>query len=308
MVPPRAPKQTPQNSGSESLPATCKMSLAWAAIGRLLARVRPGAPGLQAALYETARHFCVAYENGNYDPTTNGEYRLLCRLAAMRVRTVFDVGANRGAWSREAASRLPEAEIHAFELVPQTYVRLAETAVSEPRIRPNPFGLSDEDGTIQADAAKGNTELSSLLLVSDLWRGESWATVEAEVRRGDAYCAEHGIEVIDLLKIDVEGAEWRVLDGFGSMLDAGRIGMLQFEYSLISIVLAHRSLLDFWRRLEALGFTIGKLMPEGVDFGPYDFHREARWANIVAVHEGRPDMLRTVSAPSRLPSVKSARK
>jgi FkbM family methyltransferase len=270
------------------------MSAYWAAIDRLSALIRPGATGLQAALYETARLFCTRYDNENYDPATNGEYRLLQRLAAVGVKTVFDVGANGGSWSREAASRLPEAKIHAFEIVPKTFARLAETAAGEPRIRPNPFGLSDERGTIQVNAAMTNSELSSLLPVRELLKKENWTTVEGKVLRGDAYCAEHGIDVIDLLKIDVEGAEWRVLDGFGDMLRAGGVGMLQFEYGMASLLFARRPLRDFWQRLEALGFRLGKLMPGGVDFGPYDSRREAQWANIVAVHEGRPDMLRIV--------------
>ena len=141
-------------------------------------------------LYETARQFCARYENENWDPATNGEHWLLRRLAAVRVRTVFDVGANRGAWSWEAAARLPEAKVHAFELVPQTYAMLAETAILEPRILPNPFGLSDERNTVHVNAVKVNTGLSSLLPVPELLKQESWTTVRTEVRRGDDYCAE----------------------------------------------------------------------------------------------------------------------
>lgn len=103
--------------------------------------------------------------------------------------------------------------------------------------------------------------------------------------------------MIDLLKIDVGGAEWRVLNGLGSMLGAGQIGMVQFEFGMASLVLAHRALRDFLQMLEAINFRVGKLMPRGVEFGQYEPRREMQWANIVAVHEGRPDTLSILSTP-----------
>lgn len=45
--------------------------------------------------------------------------------------------------------------------------------------------------------------------------------------RGDAYCQQHGIDRIDLPKIDVEGAEHLVMDGFGDMLS--KVGVIQWE-------------------------------------------------------------------------------
>lgn len=44
------------------------MSLAWSALGRLMTRVRPDAPGKQAFLYHAARQFCAAYENEMAQP------------------------------------------------------------------------------------------------------------------------------------------------------------------------------------------------------------------------------------------------
>jgi len=46
----------------------------------------------------------------------------------------------------------------------------------------------------------------------------------------DSYCQKHGIDNIDLLKIDVEGAEYQVLIGARRMLQEKRIGCCIFEF------------------------------------------------------------------------------
>jgi FkbM family methyltransferase len=270
------------------------IGLAWTLIRHALDRTRPGAGGWQAVLYETAAQFVARYENENYEPDRNGENWLIERLAPA-LRTVFDVGANCGNWSREVATRAPIAKIHAFEPVPSTYEKLTEVSAVASQITVNPYGLSDSNGAVQFKVNAENSELCSLLQVPEIDRKKHWTPIEADVMRGDAYCASRSIEQIDLLKIDVEDAEWRVLDGMGRMLDGGRIGAIQFEFGFASLVLARRPLRDFWVRLESLGYRIGKLMPTVVDFRPYKLDYERRWANIVAVHQSRADMLRCLA-------------
>ena len=48
--------------------------------------------------------------------------------------------------------------------------------------------------------------------------------LDCEVRRGADYAAEHGIAAIDMLKINVEGAEGKVLEGFEPMISEGQSG------------------------------------------------------------------------------------
>ncbi len=54
---------------------------------------------LPNALHDFAMSYVRAYKNLNYDPNTNGEYLLLQRLSALDIKTVFDVGANRGEYT-----------------------------------------------------------------------------------------------------------------------------------------------------------------------------------------------------------------
>jgi hypothetical protein len=98
-------------------------------------------------------------------------------------------------------------------------------------------------------------------------------TVYGRVERGDEYVREHGIERIDMLKIDVEGAEMRVLQGLEETISAGRVRAIQFEYSRLNIV-ARCFLRDLYEFLVARGYRVGKIYPTYVDFRDYSFDHE----------------------------------
>jgi hypothetical protein len=53
---------------------------------------------------------------------------------------------------------------------------------------------------------------------------------EVRLRTLDAFCKEQCLSRIDFLKLDVEGNELNVLRGATRMIEAGAIGMIQFEF------------------------------------------------------------------------------
>jgi FkbM family methyltransferase len=246
-------------------------------------------------LYRQARRFVQAYENFDYEMDTNGESALLRRLASADVRTVFDVGANRGAYALRCKSALPHAMVHCFEIVPSTFARLQQATVGASGMKINPFGLSDQAGEIDVQTSSSDG-LSAIIGESAqaIHPGRSWQTTRSRVERGDTYCAERNIEHVDLLKIDTEGSDHMVLKGFEAMLTRGAVGLVQFEYGMISIVTKFM-LRDFYLYLEPRGFEIGKLMPATVALEPYHpRHEDFRGPNFVAVHKSRPDLKRAV--------------
>jgi hypothetical protein len=109
---------------------------------------------------------------------------------------------------------------------------------------------------------------------------------------GDAYCAEHGIRRIDLLKIDTEGLDLRVLRGFDHMLASGAVDVVQFEYGLANIA-SHTLLADFHAFLGERGFAVGKIWPREVEFRDYDprLDENFRGPNYLAVRHARDDLI-----------------
>lgn len=114
---------------------------------------------------------------------------------------------------------------------------------------------------------------------------------EANLTTLDDFCAERGIEAIDYLKIDVEGAEHRVLKGARSLLQDDKIACIQFEYGAFSI--ETRFLLKDYFELLSDRFVIGKIFPDHVAFGDYAWTAEDfRFCNYLCVSKDRPDIQR----------------
>lgn len=121
---------------------------------------------------------------------------------------VFDVGANIGIWSLLAAKR--GAHVHAFEPVPALVERLRRHAIeNNVEITINACAAGAENGTLPFyEFREGNSGASSLAP-----RSERDVRIDVPVITLDSYIARERIEHVQLLKIDVEGAEGIVLAG-----------------------------------------------------------------------------------------------
>ena len=222
-----------------------------------------------------------------YNCHDNGEDWLLNRLAAFRPSTIFDIGANVGDWSELAHQAIPNAQIHSFEIIEGTYAELQERLSNRTGVQLNNFGLSDKSGTITMRLFDSSNGLASHVAFPH----GSYREAVCSVRRGDEYMRDNGIERVDFLKIDVEGAEHLVLNGFGKAIDSGQIDVIQFEYGKVNI-LTHFLLRDFYEFLEARGYSVGKLFPYHVDFRAYRFEDEDfSGPNYVAVRKARSDII-----------------
>ena len=168
-------------------------------------------------LWDSLSH--VARIGQNYwsaTPWESGEFKV---LATLRPAITFDVGANVGNYAREAARY---GKVYAFE--PSSRI-LPPLPSFDERIVPVKLALGAAPGTVKLYGS-GDT-IASLYDTRNPLRvlGEP---EEVEVTTLDLFCREHGIEEIDLLKIDVEGAELQVLQGAREMLP--KVRHVQFEF------------------------------------------------------------------------------
>jgi FkbM family methyltransferase len=255
--------------------------------GPLIARNRRSKPVQLAS--RLASFIENAYHNEDLQLATNGECRVVAALAAADVDTAFDVGAHYGDWSVEALQAWPRARVHVFEVFPTTFAclerRLTEADLLG-RVSANACGLADHDGVEQMYSFTGHPALTC-----DRPRHEGLDAVpfEARVMRGDEYVERHQIGRIGFVKIDVEGAEYRVLQGFARTLAAGTIDCIQFEYGAFSI--QTRVLLADYFAMLGSRYIIGKIYPSYVDFTDYSWRMEGfRFANFLAVSRSRVDL------------------
>jgi FkbM family methyltransferase len=241
-----------------------------------------------------ARRVLECYENANnYDFATNGEEQVLGALRSADIKRVFDVGANVGDWAKLASRYFPEAVIDCFEILPSTADELEHAVKGFERINVNRLGLSRDEGEVRLKTFRNFSELTSLVEVEHDFAeaGESVGRVMA----GDDFCRERRIYHIDFLKIDVEAAEFLVMQGFSSMLSDRRIDVLQFEYGTGSIV-SKFMLRDYYTLLTGFGYVVGKIYPKYVEFRDYhESHEDFIGPNMLAVNRERSDLIGMLS-------------
>jgi FkbM family methyltransferase len=250
---------------------------------------------LLRALHHLASFFEDAYENVEWDMAVNGEQEVIRRLAPARFTTVFDIGAHIGDWSLAALQAWPDARVHAFEVAPPTFARLAQRIASSgfsTRTTLNDVGLSDSEGPREMYYFPDHPNLTCdqprhPQLRATIFRGRCVT--------GDDYVKAHGIAAVNFAKLDVEGAEHLVLKGVRDTIAAERLDCIQFEYGAFSIQ-THVLLADYYEMLGSR-YWIGKIYPTHVAFTDYDWtHESFRFCNFLCVSRRRADLRALVSA------------
>ncbi len=149
----------------------------------------------------------------------------------------FDVGANIGEISLLFSRFVGlQGEVHSFECSPNTFNRLRETVAISNRknIIQNCICLSDAIGTAELyifddDHASWNTMANRPLHEYGI-NIQPISVEKVLTTTIDEYCESRNIQQIDLLKIDVEGAEYQVIKGASRMMHEHRIRCVVFEF------------------------------------------------------------------------------
>ena len=126
-------------------------------------------------------------------------------------KVIFDVGANVGQTAKGYRQLFPHAEIWSFEPFPDSYESLRRS-LSDNRFHPERLALSDR--VASASLNIGAVSFTNSMLRRNTDTGQA---IEIKTDTLDHFCSERGITNIDILKVDVEGAEDRVFGGARSL-------------------------------------------------------------------------------------------
>ena len=224
-------------------------------------------------------------KNGfSYDPKVNGEEKLisLCLQTLFEDALIFDVGANEGNWTNLAIkSGRGDIQIHLFEPTPHLIITLRKKFGNRNNIVLNELALTDSIGELNFNTS-GENELNSLITNPD--RRNELKQIPVRTTSGFQYYQDKFLERnIDFLKIDVEGNEGKVIEGFMPLLKLKRINVVQFEYGRLN-PFAGYLMHDFWALFENIGYKVGRLSITGVDFSDFklDFNNFKSGPNFVA--------------------------
>ena len=113
--------------------------------------------------------------------------------------------------------------------------------------------------------------------------------------KGDDFIKENNISNIDLLKLDLEGAEFNAIQGFSKALNEKKIRIIQFEYGYINIT-TKKLLIDYYNFFSERGYLVGKIFPKYVEFRSYKFkYEDFIGPNFIAVRENDVELINQIS-------------
>jgi FkbM family methyltransferase len=195
------------------------------------------------------------FVEGRYDPN---EFYFLNQLLSPGM-TVVDLGANEGLYTLFAAKHVGDSGmVLAFEPSLREFQRLQNNLVLNKEItnvQPFQIALSNTSGTqllkVAADNHSGQNTLGDFIY-------EGVTCLKAEtitVRRLDDVLEELAVESVDLIKIDVEGAEFLVFEGARKTLERDR-PLILFELVDQALQKQGSSTHDLLSYLRNLGYEI----------------------------------------------------
>lgn len=127
-----------------------------------------------------------------------------------------DIGANVGYYSLLFASLAREGTVHSFEPVPLNFYVLCTNRLLNrfSNLILNSCAVSDSNGAASFVVSR-DSAFSSFV---DTGMKPKAMEISVPIIRLDSYCEQNAVSRIDVLKVDVEGAEGKVLSGATELL------------------------------------------------------------------------------------------
>jgi FkbM family methyltransferase len=209
------------------------------------------------------------------------------RLLAGKANVIFDVGALDGDEAATYRTVFPEARVHTVEPTPARAHALKEAFRDDPSVVIHECALCAHDGPIvfhtsAFDAANSLLPFdASSAVLSEYPALNDGHTIHVAGRTLDSLCAEHHIEQIDVLKLDVQGAELSVLAGAQNVLATRRVRLIYTELIFVPFYQNQASAAEILTHLQGFGYQL------------YDFYNFAhadsgqlRWGDAIFLRRG----------------------
>jgi FkbM family methyltransferase len=197
-------------------------------------------------------------------------YLVTRQLIVATEPVIFDVGANVGQTARRYRELFPQASIHCFEPFVPSFRQLQAALAGDARVELYAVALAAKSGSALLKANRSSATNS--LLASDERAAHYWgpelldtqSEVEVETRTLDDFCEERTVAHIDVLKLDVQGTEYAVLEGARALLTSQQIDLVYMEVIMAPTYVGQRGLHDYLALMDAANYRL------------FDFYNPAR--------------------------------
>ncbi len=200
---------------------------------------------------------------------------------------VVDAGAHHGQTAAEYLKHFTGSRVIALEPDPGNFA-VARQALAPfgDRVDVLPLALAEADGSVSLRRTS-HSGAHSLLEVGDMRYFdapvETLPPVEVRAVSLDSLCASYRLDRLDILKMDIQGAELLALRGGGKLLARHAIGLIALEVLFQPLYRGQPTFWDIADHLRSLGYALQ---------GMYDQRHHAanhavlRWADAVFVAPG----------------------
>jgi len=184
----------------------------------------------------------------NFQPALNGKDLI-----------VYDIGAARGIVSSCLSKLKNVHEIHAFEPLPDFFQKLDAQMQENKKVTCHNIALGDKAEILPMYVNNWATSSSFLPTSEKFEREIPEASIikerlEIEVMRIDDYVAMHSLPIPDLIKIDVQGFEKKVIEGGVNLFKQCRYCTLEMSFN--ELYEGSPLFDDMYRFMSDLGFQL----------------------------------------------------
>ena len=181
-------------------------------------------------------------------------------LITSKEPVIFDIGAKVGWATKKYRNLFPMATIFSFEPFPSSYNELQQNTANDSQTTTYQLAISDRAGvtTLNTNAAPGTSSLLSTDDRAASYWGEGLLetknTIDVNTTTIDDFCRNESIPRIDILKIDIQGAEYMALNGAREMLTNQWISIAYFEVIMAPTYEGQRKFHEYLTLMESFGY------------------------------------------------------
>lgn len=179
--------------------------------------------------------------------------------------TIFDIGAYDGGTALHYKKLFPGSTIYSFEPFLDSFSKLEKNTSQFKDIIATNKGVSNKDG--KANFNSNIYPLTNSLLDSHesgnaIW-GEGLLTtqksIEVDITTIDSFVEANRISKIDVLKMDVQGAEYMVMQGAKKSIEKGLINLIYTEIITLPTYKGQLHLDEMIKLMRSYGFKLYNL-------------------------------------------------